>query len=430
MLLIISLYDPNIFNYSQESIEDNDYIIATYYFKKEAVDHLNLVGFMALESSTGGWMDFPGETVDVRRKLGAKVVGYYPIPLSEGNEKAAIVHIAYPVKGSAGWNSSVSMLLTTIAGNILDMPGDVYLIDVKLPPSFTDNFSGPKFGVEGIRDVLGVPTRPLVNMMIKPKVGLNEKEIEQMSYEAGIGGVDHIKDDEIMSEVYNLNLEKRILSVMKGLKRAEEETGNKALYTVNITGTGYDLTKRAEKAVELGANAIMLNFHQGLESLRLLAENPNVNVPILFHPAGSFSINSIGKMVLSKLSRLCGADFYLPGSPWAKWSKTSELESTIRSAQLLSTSFYDIKKTFIVQSSTAGKVPTIIQDYGMDVVLGGGGAIHGHPSGIKSGVMAIHQAINAAIFGEKLEDYAKDHEELEEALNVSPVFKRPQETRY
>lgn len=426
------VYDSSVFHYTHESLKDNDHVVATYYFRKEAVDHLNLVGFMALESSTGGWMDYPGETPELRRNLAAKVIGYYPLPSGDeyAEEKAAVVQLAYPVKGTAGWKANVTMLLTAIAGNILEMPGEITLIDVMIPETFAKHFGGPKYGVQGVRNLLGVSKRPLVNMMIKPKVGLLPDTMEKMAYEAGLGGVDHIKDDEMMSEVYNCPFEQRIDAVMRGLKKAEEKTGNKTLYTVNVSGMGHDLVERAEKAVEIGANAIMLNFSQGFESLRTLAENPNIDVPILFHPAGSSSNKAISRMVLSKLARLCGADFYLPSSPWAKWAEPSQLESIIRSAQLLSTPFYQLGKTFIVQSAAAGKVPTIIKDFGFDVVLGGGGAIHGHPGGITSGVKAIHQAIEAATKEIEIEDYAKDHEELAEALTISPVFQRPKEKRY
>jgi len=428
----MTIYDPSIFHYSHESLQDEDYVIATYYFKREALDHLNLVGFMALESSTGGWMDFPGETSEIRGKLAAKIVGYYPIPVESEreSEKAAIVQMAYPTKGTAGWNANIPMLLTAVAGNILEMPGEIKLIDIILPESFVKQFKGPRFGVKGIRELLDAPGRPLVNMMIKPKVGLLPDSVEDMAYQAGLGGVDHIKDDEMMAEVFNSTFEDRIQAVMKGLKRAEDQTGNKALYTVNVSGTGQDLMDRAEKAVELGANAIMVNFSQGFESLRMLAENPNVNVPILFHPAGSSANNSISRMVLAKLARLCGADFYLTSSPWAKWADSEELESIVRSAQLLFSKFYEHEETFIVQSATAGKVPTIIEDFGNHVVLGGGGAIHGHPDGIAGGVKAIHQAINATMTGVSLKDYAKNHIELANALRISPTFYRQTEKRY
>lgn len=428
-------YEPTIFNYTLESISQDDYIIATYFLSQETIDHLKTVGFMSLESSTGGWIDFPGETKEIRHTLSAKILGYYPIPSSinentDTDKKSAVVQLGYPIKGSAGSTGSISMLMTCIAGNILEMPGEVYLLDISLPKPFVNNFQGPKFGVKGIREYLEVGERPLVNMMIKPKTGLTPDLIQKMAYEAGLGGVDHIKDDEISSDNPNCSFEERITAVMAGLNKAEEETGNKAIYTVNITDIQSQILDKAKRALELGANGIMLNNAQGFESLRILAESKEIDVPILYHPAGMTANKSINRMVVAKLARLCGADLYLTGSPFAKWSKKEEMESTVRSAQIVNAPFYHINESFIVQSSTAGKVPTIISDYGFNTVLGGGGAIHGHPDGVTSGVKAVRQAIDLAIQGESLEERKNKFKELSKALELNPVFERPSVERF
>lgn len=45
-----------------------------------------------------------------------------------------------------------------------------------------------------------------------------------------------------------------------------------------------------------------------------------------------------------------------------------------------------------------------------------GGGIVGHPAGMEAGVKSIIQGWEAALSGKSLEEYAKDHVELEEAL--------------
>ena len=51
-----------------------------------------------------------------------------------------------------------------------------------------------------------------------------------------------------------------------------------------------------------------------------------------------------------------------------------------------------------------------------DIQLNAGGGIHGHPKGTRAGAKAMLQAIEAFMKGIPLEEYAKDHVELQEAL--------------
>ena len=67
-----------------------------------------------------------------------------------------IIQVAYPM---ANFSTSMSALLTILFGNI-SASGMIRLIDVAFPKKFIAQFQGPKFGVEGLRKVLGVPDRP------------------------------------------------------------------------------------------------------------------------------------------------------------------------------------------------------------------------------------------------------------------------------
>lgn len=91
------------------------------------------------------------------------------------------------------------MMLSTVIGNI-SSSGKVKLLDLSFPESFLGQFKGPKFGVNGIRELLGVWDRPLLNNMIKPCTGLDPEETAKLAYEAAVGGVDIIKDDELVAD--------------------------------------------------------------------------------------------------------------------------------------------------------------------------------------------------------------------------------------
>ena len=67
-------------------------------------------------------------------------------------------------------DTSIATLMTTVAGEILAF-GDLKLIDLYFPPSFTKRFTGPKFGVAGIRRLLNLKNRPLLLAIMKPSQG-------------------------------------------------------------------------------------------------------------------------------------------------------------------------------------------------------------------------------------------------------------------
>ncbi|MFC2037016.1 hypothetical protein ACFLYD_03455, partial [Chloroflexota bacterium] len=115
------LYDPHMFNYMWESLDQDRFVVGTYYIEDsrpewDFVDHLAQVQRLALEGSTASWMDVVEETPEVRERLSSKVLGYYEVPATEGTKKA-IVQLAFP---TAAWeeNVNVPMMLLSISGNM------------------------------------------------------------------------------------------------------------------------------------------------------------------------------------------------------------------------------------------------------------------------------------------------------------------------
>ena len=65
-----------------------------------------------------------------------------------------------------------------------------------------------------------------------------------------------------------------------------------------------------------------------------------------------------------------------------------------------------------------GVMDKMIDDLGIDCIIGAGGAIHAHPGGPAAGTKAFFQAIEAALSGMGLPEAAKIHEELRVALEL------------
>ncbi len=125
----------------------------------------------------------------------------------------------------------------------------------------------------------------------------------------------------------------------------------------------------------------------GLPVLRALAEDPEINVPILahmdvagaFHMSPQFGMSS--HIMLGKLARLAGADIVVHPAPYGK--ATVLHEKFLKTAQtLLFPPMHNLAPTFPPMPSggiTQPVIPSLLKDLGTDIVIGSGGGIHAHP---------------------------------------------------
>lgn len=411
-----------------EGVDENEYVIGTYLVSyPKAIPVPKLAPALAIEQSTGTWVPVPGETPEVRRKHVAKVIGIYEIPdyewmvPPEVEYRHYVLQIAFPV---INFGSQIPMLLTTVVGNI-SMAGRLKLLDLRFPRAYVEGFQGPKFGIQGIRDLLGVYDRPLLNNMIKPCTGYPPEVGAELFRAAALGGCDIIKDDELLANPSFNEVQARVKLYMEVERQVYEETGEHTLYTVNVTDEVPKVFENARRAVELGCNAIMVNYlATGFPVLRALAEDPAINVPILAHMdvAGALYASEwhgvSSHLILGKLPRLAGADIVVFPAPYGKAPVLPEKFQRV--AQNLTFPFYHIRPTFPMPSGgiTPKMVPQVIKDLGPDIVIGSGGGIHAHPWGPVAGARAFRQAIQAAMEGRPLEDAAKEYPELRVALET------------
>ena len=62
--------------------------------------------------------------------------------------------------------------------------------DVFFPEKLVKSFLGPKYGIEGVRKLLGIEERPIIGTIIKPKLGLKTSDHANLAYKAWVGGCD------------------------------------------------------------------------------------------------------------------------------------------------------------------------------------------------------------------------------------------------
>ena len=376
---------------------------------------------VALESSIGTWTEVPGKKYV--KKLKARVFSI----------KGDNIKIAYPKELFESDN--VPNILSSIAGNIFGMKAvkAIRLEDVSFPKSILKNFPGPRYGIEGIRKMMGVKNRPLVGTIIKPKLGLTTKDHAESAYESWVGGCDFVKDDEnLASQKFNV-FEKRLAKTLEMADKAEKETGEKKAYLVNVTAETKEMMKRAQLAEQQGSKYIMVDIiTAGWAALQTLREG-DFKMALHAHRAmhAAFDRNprhGISMMVIADFARLIGVDQIHIGTGIGKLegkikdikeiSEEIESESVKATKKRLLQKWGKIKSTLAVSSGGLhpGHVPFLIKHLGKDLVLQAGGGIHGHPSGTRAGAAAMRQAVDAVMKKQSLKNYAKNHIELQEAL--------------
>jgi ribulose 1,5-bisphosphate carboxylase large subunit-like protein len=279
------------------------------------------------------------------------------------------------------------------------------LMDFTLPEDVYSYFPGPKFGVGGTREILGIRDRTaIIGTIVKPTCGLTADEVADICEEAGMAGIKFIKDDERMMNPRYCPLKERVIKVMRRLRKVYEHTGNKVLYTPHIT-TGPDkILDHARIAIEAGANGLMLVFiAAGFESLRMLAESPEVGVPIYAHCCGKEHWSraegqGIDPRVIAKLARLMGGDYFRIGALGGYFAKEDVGEAAVLKPALTEYLGHILPA---VPAVSGGLDPDNLADnikyFGTDALFLAGSGIAKHPGGITGGVKAMQAAAAQAL---------------------------------
>ena len=115
-------------------------------------------------------------------------------------DNAGHVYIGYPYDLIDLSEDGVSQLLCILMGGQMDIDNitGCRLVDLEIQ---SKHFKGPKYGIKGIREYVKVADRPLFGGIIKPKSGITTQQLLDMTKELVEGGVNFIKEDEILSSL-------------------------------------------------------------------------------------------------------------------------------------------------------------------------------------------------------------------------------------
>jgi ribulose-bisphosphate carboxylase large chain len=307
-----------------------------------------------------------------------------------------IAVISFPAETAAG---EFTQLLNVIFGNISIKPG-IFVRDLDLSPSLYKIFKGPRFGVSGLREHLGVASRPLLATALKP-MGLTSEGLASLAYKFALGGIDLIKDDHGLTDQPYAPFRERVARCAEAVELANRETGMRCLYVANVTAPSGEIMERAAIAKDAGAGGLLIAPGiTGLDAMKRLAGNYTIALPVISHPAfqGSLVMGGNGmshSFLFGKLARLAGADASIYPNYGGRFSFSREECRSI--AEGCAAPMGSIAPIFPAPGGgmTMENIPDMASLYGRDVIYLVGGGLFRHGDDLVENCRYFRRLIDA-----------------------------------
>ncbi len=424
--------EHNAFFANWDNLDHEKYIILDYYFES-ATDPIKSAAHLCQEQSTAQWKRV-GVDEDLRPEFGSKVIDLIierepskpslPFQIESWEHLWGVrVKIAYPI---ANFGPRIPNLLTAAAGEGAFYSPGIYTIklhDIIFPDGYLQQFEGPKFGIEGLREWTEVYNRPLFLGVIKPNIGLAPEPFGELAYQSWLGGLDIAKDDEMLCDTAWSPFAERTRVLGSLRDKAQQKTGKRCVYLANITDEVDKMLELHDIGVKNGADMLMVNaMCTGLSAVRMIRKH--TEVPLVAHfdfiaPFTKAPYYGIHSRVITKLQRLSGCDMIIFAGLGARM-KTPENEVFSNIEQCIEP-LGSIKSSLPVPAGSqwAGSLGPLYRMMGEnpDFAIVPGRAVFGHPGGPKAGAISLHQGWKSVVEGVPLEDYARTHHELAQAIS-------------
>ena len=416
---------------SVERIEA-DYIVETAYDVQTAVE------VMAGEQSSGTFVPVPGETPELKARSAARVENLEMLgeadqpslpgsgaPRDGGKRQTARATLSWPLDNIG---PSLPNLMATVAGNLFELKqfSGLRVLDIRLPDAFARAYPGPKFAVEGTRELTGVRGRPLIGTIVKPSIGFTPEETAGLVDVLCAGGIDFIKDDELQSDGAHCPFEARVRAVMGVINRHAERNGRKVMFAFNLTGEIDEMRRRHDFLESLGGTCVMASLNS-VGVVGMIALGRHARLPIHAHRNGWGYLSrhpALGWSYVAwqKIWRLAGVDHLHVNGLANKFSESDE--SVTASARACLTPMFDAKPCIVMPVFSSGQsarqaAGTLAALSSTDLIFAAGGGIMAHPGGPAEGVRALREAFEAAMAGVPAERYAATHPSLAAALQMA-----------
>ncbi len=349
-------------------------IVASYRFAADGTEARAMAETLCFEQT----VELPPAHVpagDIREQIVGRVESLEP---SGPDHSEARISFAVEAAGA-----ELTQLLNLLFGNSSIKPG-IRLTACALPDSLLATYRGPRFGVSGLRERLGVPARPLLCTALKP-MGLSPAQLGELAYAFAKGGIDLIKDDHGLADQSFCPFEARVEAATAAVARANAETGGRCAYLANVTSRADQLVARARFAAAAGAGGLLIAPGLvGVEAMRQVADDDRIALPILSHPAlqGGFVVSpdcgvSHG-IIFGLFNRLAGGDAVIFPNHGGRFAFTAEDCASLATA--CAAPLGELRPIFPVPAGgmSLARVPEMARFYGPDVIFLIGGDLHGH----------------------------------------------------
>jgi ribulose-bisphosphate carboxylase large chain len=293
-----------------------DTIVATYRTRGDAARAAEVARFVAYEQT----VELPPALITDPHLLAHIVGRVLAIEPDAQVQDSQRFRIAYNAELAS---RSLAQLLNLVYGNVSMYPA-LRLVGLELPDSVLRAFAGPRYGVAGVRRLLGVYGRPLLSTALKPR-GVPLDRLAQLAYDFALGGGDVVKDDQNLVDQDFDAFRFRVERCAAAVARANQSTGRNCLYFPHLAARHEELERHAEFVHGLGLRGVLLcPMILGLDGARALAARHDL--VFMAHPTltGVYVHGEehgiANHLLLGTFWRLAGADvavFCAPGGRFA-----------------------------------------------------------------------------------------------------------------
>jgi ribulose-bisphosphate carboxylase large chain len=206
-----------------------------------------------------------------------------------------------------------SDLLNVLFGTT-SLRAGVRLLSFTLTKGLLSAWRGPRYGLAGIREAVGVSNRPLICAVLKP-LGRSPNQLAELATQFVHGGADLVKDDQGLLDQPFCPFNERVAHCAEAIANASAERARACLYFAHVSGALDSMRHRAAQAKLLGATGLLVApALTGFDAMRVLASDETVALPVASHPSFlGASVSRSGEgfapaVSYALLPRLAGAD--------------------------------------------------------------------------------------------------------------------------
>jgi len=409
----------------------SDRIVATYWMEtsNDVEAAADVVGG---EQSSGTFVQVPGETADLKERFRARTESIKLLelvdspslpgaaPSKTGKYQRAEVRLSFSMENMG---TSLPTLIATVAGNLFELRdvSGLKLIDIELPAAFGEAYAGPQFGISGTRKLAGVYDRPIIGTIVKPSVGLTPQATADLVGDLAGADIDFVKDDELMANPPHSPIADRVSKVMEVINRAADASGKKVMFAFNITDEMDEMIRHHNLIRDAGGTCVMVSLNS-IGPVALAHLRKHCELPIHGHRNGWGMYTrsphlGIGFRAYQKIWRLAGVDhIHVNGLQNKFWEPDDSVVTSIEACFEPLLGGFEVMPV-ISSGQWGGQAPeTYERIKRVDLMYLAGGGIMAHPGGPPAGNVSLRQCWEAAVKGISLEEYAKDHVELTQAI--------------